>query len=836
MSRTLKAPSSLKLPKHLARCLKTHGLRSAHSRSCPYSNLRRYRHGGTRSISDPTSNPTTIKQHSSLATATRTEARHGRTGETRAKHLDLTTSLTGVRPDQPAYLEYLRDQHRIRGHDAIRRAWWQLRQQNIDLPTDAGAIEIWALFMRVPSLREDVCRYAELLKRRTGLIFRPLYTLFMSRLICSGTEIPTELLLMHHRWFRTYYIPATAMEDLAPYAPVSTMALNAYYRLYVESYTKGTKAMYDCIVPTLCRQREWVLAFKFHRAITNNGIKVESNPIVDELNSNPTLKDAIYDRLWAISVEKEEKDPLESVALSDIELEQPSPPSPPPMSDAFASRLFATKSFPLSLIMAGLRLCKVTEIGPLSVRELLARVTSISDASDYLELLRRSGIRIAQSAYAETAMRILETNELPLLHDFLDCDLHPDTFEDVEAQRNLLKYYISQGELLAAKRTTIVLAVHEQRSNRNPWTHLFKSFCQNAKLPELSVLVDDMVMASLPLSRAAARLLSANSYPKTLKLVSDFERLVKIPFVANINILYLRCGMVPPTALYTYSVIVSGKLGHVDQAYRMLNYLGLTLGRGSQRPEARLLKTVTTDVPNIAVSLQRCLPPDHSFNAVTKLFGLKAIRGILTWGFKSGRRHLLTRDDQSGARVILLGLTCLKHLIRDGVQISPEKVAFILRWRFWVLYGFQPLRGDSNRISREVVRFSLEDLLWSINKIWPLKDLFPELFVSGTTGDPSKKTFLLDGLLQHPTKEGLQPALPERMRRRMRLRLRLYGLMPSTRHHKWAGRSISRREWHDWWLADAERADVRAIRGSASAKLLRPRNAVVAGRFSRQKI
>jgi hypothetical protein len=684
-----------------------------------------------------------------------------------------------------------------------------LQNLGIELPTDEGETELWAIFMSAPSLRDRILAYALRLKKRTGRVFRPLYTLFMSRLICCATPVPKERLLMYHDWFREYHIPDTAMEDLAPYAPVSTMALDAYYHLYVESNTKGTKAMYDSIVPALCRQGEWVLAFKFHRAITNNGVKVDSNPIVDELNSNPTLRDAIYDNLWAMSVEKGERDPLESVALSDIELDQPPPPSPPPMSDAFASRLFATTSFPIKVITAGLRLCKVTEIGPLSIRELLARATSISDALNYMEMLRRSGIHIAESTYAKTAILILRTKQLPLLRDFLDCELHPDTFEDVVAQRNLLKYYISNGEMLASRRTAIVLEIlNDQNSNSSPWVRLFRSFCQNGKLPELSVLVDDIVLAGLPLDRAAARLLKGHMYPKSPNDLTAFQRSVTLPFGANINILYLRCGMVPPISLAKYNAIVNGKIGHMDQAYRMLHYMCATLSRGSQQPEARFLKTTTADAPNVAVSLQRCLPPGHEFNVITKLSGLNTIRGIIAWGFNTGQLHLANRTEDGSASAMLLGLKALKYLIRDGVLISPKNVAFAMKERFWMLYGMHPLRDG---VSRNDVPCSLEELLWGINAIWPLKGLFPELFRDDELGNPYAKAFLLCGILPTDLRHHSLPP-EERMRRRMRLRLCLYGSTPSKRHLKRSGRDISTEEWHHWWFEDATRAEANAIR------------------------
>jgi hypothetical protein len=721
-------------------------------------------------------------------------------------------SLLGAPPDEPAFVQYAQEQYRLHGHDGIQKAWRTLKALKIDLPTDDGAAELWDLFLRAPNLREEVRRYAVGLKRRTGRFLKPLYTLFMSRLICSGIEVPREVLLEHHRSFQTYFIPPSAMEDLAPYATVSTMALNAYYQLYVHGNTKGTKAMYDAIVSTLCRHREWVLAFHFHRALTNSGIKVESNPIVDELNSNPSLKEALYDHLWAMSVESGERDPLESVALSDIDLE----PAPQlGVNDKLAARLFATRRFPLSIVMAGLRLCNVTDVGPIALRELLARATTVSDAVDYWALLRRSGIKVRWSAYAMTATKILETNQLPLLHNFLDCDLRADTFADAQTQRNLLQYYVSQGDLLSAKRAAVTLGVLSQEfSSNNPWIQMFKSFCEKRNLSQLSVLVDDMVSAGLPLDRKATQYLVNHFYPTHPTMTSVIQREELLPFAANIKILYLRCGMVPPITLYAYDVIISGRIGHLDRVGRMTNYMGLTLCRGSELPPQRLLRSVVTDPPNVAASLQQCLPPEHNAKAVARLFGFRAIQGILTWGFKLGRRNLRSRrGEKTGPKVVLLGLVYLKHLIRVGVQISPARVATCLRWRFWVLYGFQPVRGKDNFLARRLVRFSLEQLLLSINRLWPLGDLFPEIF----TG-PNKEEILLRGL-QRKTMDEIS-ALPykERIRKRVALRLRIYGKMPSGEHVRSMKRAISPTEWRQWIIKDAEQADAISFRGRYGSK------------------
>jgi len=140
---------------------------------------------------------------------------------------------------------------------------------------------------------------------------------------------------------------------------------------------------------------------------------------------------------------------------------------PRQLSDKFIAKLFATKFFALQTIVNGLGAIHVDEIGPLALREAIARgttdsVATLGNVRRVLEMLKEAEISIGQSTFSKLVSRSAVDGRARLLQDALSSDQHPEALEDRDLQQRLLIEYLEAGNEHQIAHTMAILEIDSQ--------------------------------------------------------------------------------------------------------------------------------------------------------------------------------------------------------------------------------------------------------------------------------------------------------------------------------------------------------------------------------------
>ena len=233
------------------------------------------------------------------------------------------------------------------------------------------------------------------------------------------------------------------------------------------------KNMYRYIIPPLCYQKGFELAFSWHTFLLNNG----HNPAFEDLallRQSYFKFTAMFRPLRAKDYSVTDSKPFPATdpnkEISDFRtllhmLEHQIRFKDIPkktLSDETCARFFATRFFSIDSVISGLRLISVEEIGPSALRALLNRVVDKGDcdidkAHKYLEQLDKAEISLSKSRFCQVVKELIDQANSQVLYDVITCDLHSDTFEDHDLQFELLAQYVARNDRRQINRTLAVL-------------------------------------------------------------------------------------------------------------------------------------------------------------------------------------------------------------------------------------------------------------------------------------------------------------------------------------------------------------------------------------------
>jgi hypothetical protein len=140
---------------------------------------------------------------------------------------------------------------------------------------------------------------------------------------------------------------------------------------------------------------------------------------------------------------------------------------PSRLSDKFVARAFATRAFSFDFILQGLRLLGLREIGPLAFREVSVSAATPAEVCRRLDLLKELGVDSGSSMYARVVTSMATQGRATLLSDVLASDQHPDVFEDLDLQEELLAQYYRDSDWRQVDRTLAILRVANQEFLHN---------------------------------------------------------------------------------------------------------------------------------------------------------------------------------------------------------------------------------------------------------------------------------------------------------------------------------------------------------------------------------
>ncbi|KAL8817236.1 MAG: hypothetical protein Q9191_008184, partial [Dirinaria sp. TL-2023a] len=236
------------------------------------------------------------------------------------------------------------------------------------------------------------------------------------------------------------------------------------------------------------------------------------------------------------------------------------------LDDQFYARLFATKLFPVEAVIQLLRMLGANMVGPASMRELVLRVGYDPEAIQArLEQMKEIGVSFGESVFCRLVIKLVETGNTRLLGNVATCDLHPDTFEDVDLQEALLSNYEASGDQLQFNRTLAILMTHcpEKYQNAYSWNIYLRLYLRRKDIPAISRTLDMMQASHVKVDRKSTAYVRISLMSRRRRSVrpNTFDEL---PLIINIWQSILRSGGTIPATVWVEILKRLGMVGKLE--------------------------------------------------------------------------------------------------------------------------------------------------------------------------------------------------------------------------------------------------------------------------------
>jgi len=307
-----------------------------------------------------------------------------------------------------------------------------------------------------------------------------------------------------------------------------------------------------------------------------------------------------------------------------------------------------------------------------------------------LNQLREAGIALTNSNFCKLVEKLCEEENARVLENVIECDLHPDTFEDQHLQESLLSTYHASGQQLQFDRTLAILLVNcpEKHHTTYYWNLHLRLHLKQKHLPSVMRTLQTMQASHLPLA------IKSVSYVRICLLarrrVGMRPRTTKELFIIiNIWQSVLRSGSTMPAHVWVEVLKRLGMTGQLEEYEKLALWLAdwysssparAYLGGLLKGPKGLTTGHITRSL-DVPTRIQACRR-NHPLNI---LFPARAQQAIIAWSFQHSR---------VGGPGWRWGLYMLLKLKQRKVSIEWETVAKACRLRLISLFG----KGRSNRL------------------------------------------------------------------------------------------------------------------------------------------
>lgn len=323
--------------------------------------------------------------------------------------------------------------------------------------------------------------------------------------------------------------------------------------------------------------------------------------------------------------------------------------------DALGARWFASRWLSIGATINTIETLGFNSIGPLSLQSIALREKTTSRINRRIEQLAASGISITESSYTRALRSFAADGDQDLLNLLLQSDIHPDVFDDIATQLEILKADAMTGnweqyELIIAVRIAVSRSVIAALSDN---------------LLRISLREDKRGLALRILDSCARSGQGSHYSEHTVEVVAQYimnrvspntwrER-PRVGFNLFQSTL-LKRTIPGPYPLHVEAVrrvlFRLGRANHFEELALVCKMLGQRY-HGIMTSEQHYITYLhKADVPTIlhGESSSNYLPVPHDLNIripihpVRQIFDTKLQRGIVRWGFRSCRYRGVRMD------------------------------------------------------------------------------------------------------------------------------------------------------------------------------------------------
>jgi hypothetical protein len=341
-------------------------------------------------------------------------------------------------------------------------------------------------------------------------------------------------------------------------------------------------------------------------------------------------------------------------------------------NDALGARWFASSWISLDIAIEVVRFIGWYKIGPLSLQSIALREGQPDRILDRLDQLEFLGIDIGDCSYAKALRHLATMDDHETLTELLNSDVHPDVYDDVPMQEQILKVAFQTGDwrqyrLILAVKVAVSLDVVSLASNQA----VAESLASSNRKVTISILED--------MGRRGVQLLPSTSDAISMHIINNFAP--HKDYKPNTTYHVALCRLIMGSRFPLATQAVQSILYHIGNAGRLdvLEEVSMEiLGRysdihSSSRPTLNVHKL---DVPEFFREepsygsfqlIPRELNLRHELHPVQRIFDMKFLQHIIQWSFTAPQQQPRT---QAPDFTFMRGIRLLALLRDNGVVID----------------------------------------------------------------------------------------------------------------------------------------------------------------------
>lgn len=404
-----------------------------------------------------------------------------------------------------------------------------------------------------------------------------------------------------------------------------------------------------------------------------------------------------------------------------------------PFKDDIGAKMFATRALNFDMIVGGLKMLGVSEIGHRTLREMATRAHGNQDLLEKLKMLKQSGISAGSSVFSRLIQKLAAQNRDILLSDILRSDQHPDVLEDKRMQESMLVSYYMARDWRLYNMTLAVLAELYPDAPDLYDIH-FRKHIAAWELSAASKVADELALRGRTLGEESVDFLAEQILtPRRMNhRPPPGQRLSAVDEVIFIFKILKR-------------VVPAG--GYVSAAFwvEMLKRLGMAdawADWDKLRDCCQWLVRQYADNPGQKpwVHVSSEFPPDSTKQSngrdrrmLDLVFTPQMQAAIVSWGFMfrvldtTAPKFTIVSPESPGENLIpwVRGLILLRELEKSGLHLDKRLISQAVRHRLAMLYSHHVLSARRmNRMLRRRNPYPVHQVLNDVFRAWGDRSLF----------------------------------------------------------------------------------------------------------------
>ncbi|KAF2165456.1 hypothetical protein M409DRAFT_67274 [Zasmidium cellare ATCC 36951] len=638
------------------------------------------------------------------------------------------------RTNMKLWVELLEYRQRIDGFAGIEDVWKGMRFREVDLPLSGDEADIlWTTLLHAcitsgpgdsaRELRDSVLDHAKNLYRRHGAVWPKLYACIVGR--CLRLK-PHLAWVFHHRLANEWDMSSFALTDLVDDC-IASLRLGDARRAFGNIHkASGRRDLYDFFLPELCRHLAEHEALRWHQDFIKLGdgpsSEVFALPHIQrlfELDKNKSLP-MLHHRSRADSFVPVQpghhNQPLTRANMSAL-VGEVHGIKPKEVSDTFVAKLFATRAFPLNLVIKGLSFFGLDRLGPLALHEMASKAETYAEFCNGLSELKSMGIAVNTSTYGRLIEEVAIEGRSDLFQVLMASDQHPEAFDEPQTQELLLVSFLERGDMLSAHLTLLALSLNGQAQHSRAWNRILQHYIMERDYRAVDKTMRHMQDSKMPPTVFTLSIMNRHLLPRRdpgkapYKPRREEAILRPLQFTTNAYMFAARNKVHVRPTLWKELLKRYAMDFRFDECERLVHWLLSWYGRNKS-------------------SLTREGRRDHYFGMkmLETIFPPMMQQALIHWGVRcAGHSGLLRRDASSSTQPAsghhdecqpwARGLLLVRILNKFGMQVSLRDIRRALTIRLLPLFGPAFSCKRINEEARLRNRLTLADYIKHANEI-----------------------------------------------------------------------------------------------------------------------